>query len=485
MELLLLATLLIGAPLFASDTSENEPADNENVEEPLDLTGSDQRDMLEGGALNDTISGADGDDTVYGDTGADIIGGGAGNDWIDAGTMADSVNGGDHSDTLIGGSGHDTLAGDAPQHGIGGDQPGNDLLYGDAGNDWLGGNGGTDTLIGGDGDDKIFDFDLAYYDGPNESLVDGGAGNDTIQVDAGSTITGGDGEDEIMIYQTQDSSSVTEITDFDPAEDRLQIVLELETETTNQFSVLDTEDGTGAQILLGDTVIATLPGAAGLQESDVEFVVVLDPSVADYQDGEANTTITGNSSDNILQGGDGDDALLLANGQGIYYQVGSNGGEDMAFGGDGNDTLEGQGGLYDPSAWDDEGNWLEAQLANQADTLIGGAGDDVFLSYNGNELTGGEGADIFGIAHETPEHTENLAFAPTVITDFDPAEDSIAVQVGPIYGWSTYETVSVEVWEDGTGADILLDGAIVAQVHGGQSLSADQIQQVQSLSDLP
>lgn len=91
----------------------------------------------------------------------------------------------------------DTPGGDgsADPEEITGDE-GDDRLYGHGGADTLHGDGGNDTLDGGEGDDRL----------------DGGSGNDEL--------TGGKGRDTIVFRDGFDHDVVT---DFDPAQDRVEL----------------------------------------------------------------------------------------------------------------------------------------------------------------------------------------------------------------------------------------------------------------------
>jgi Ca2+-binding RTX toxin-like protein len=96
------------------------------------------------------------------------VNGADGDDRLDASTLSLPValNGGNGNDTLIGGAADDTLGGGS-------------------GNDNLLGNGGVDVLRGDDGADTI-----TATDGVADSVVDGGAGNDTIRKDRVDPSTG-------------------------------------------------------------------------------------------------------------------------------------------------------------------------------------------------------------------------------------------------------------------------------------------------------
>jgi Ca2+-binding RTX toxin-like protein len=175
-----------------------------------------------------------------------IINGTSGDD-IRVGTAAaDTINGLAGSDILIGLAGNDILNGDAESGPFG-----NDWLYGGSGNDTLNGGGGDDILNGGSGDDTLeggigidtasyrtatagVSVSLAFNDGQStggsgvdtllsienvigsnfsdridgifiiDSILNGGAGNDTLVVDHadGSTLNGGAGNDTLSAAQT-------------------------------------------------------------------------------------------------------------------------------------------------------------------------------------------------------------------------------------------------------------------------------------------
>ncbi len=152
----------------------------------LEIDGSDLADVLTGSARNDWFRGRGGNDTISGGAGMDSLQfshnratSGVNVD-LAAGTATGTWRGVAFSKTLsgleiIGGTVfNDTLRGgaaDEEMRGIDGD----DLLDGRGGNDSLFGNSGNDTLIGGAGNDRL----------------DAGSGNDRIEVGS-STAGGGD-----------------------------------------------------------------------------------------------------------------------------------------------------------------------------------------------------------------------------------------------------------------------------------------------------
>ncbi len=133
------------------------------------LEGYDANDILVGGDGNDTLVGYGGDDQIWGGTGNDRLLGGAGNDRLYGEAGNDHLEGGAGNDMLWGGDADDTL--------LGGD--GDDQLMGGDGADHLNGQGGLDKLWGGNGNDVLIAIDAVFGE-----YVDGGAGADTLWIDA-------------------------------------------------------------------------------------------------------------------------------------------------------------------------------------------------------------------------------------------------------------------------------------------------------------
>lgn len=151
-----------------------------------------------GGALGSVIDGTPGDDRLNGTLLDDTIRGHGGIDLISGGSGNDMLDGGDGNDLLWGDSGNDTLDGGTGGDFLGGGD-GNDTLLGNTGNDTLDGGAGNDRLIGGDGDDLLTDME-------GNDVLEGGDGDDTInagignaQDQSGTTVDGGAGNDKIEV----------------------------------------------------------------------------------------------------------------------------------------------------------------------------------------------------------------------------------------------------------------------------------------------
>jgi Ca2+-binding RTX toxin-like protein len=189
---------------------------------------------------------------------------------------------------------------------------------------------------------------------------------------------------------------------------------------------------------------------------------------SDLLDGGAgNDTLVGNEGSDLLDGGAGDDTVI-----GGF-------GNDVLLGGAGSDTLTGHTGsdflVGGGSAA------LEAFLMTgvgvvgfddfadrEADSLNGGAGSDVLVLDRSDTGTGGDGADAF-VVFESADQTGSAT-----ITDFDQSADSLIIDYRAA-DFAVVPTVTVVDFTDGTGADILMDGVLVAQVTGAQGLSASSV----------
>ncbi len=240
------------------------------------LTGQDGNDQINGYGGNDVIDGGAGNDVLYGGDGADVMTGSTGDDLLhgedgddDLAGMsgeddlyghfgADTLDGGHGDDRLYGGQGDDSLSG--------GD--GDDALQGGAGADHLAGGAGSDALFGGDGDDI-----LTGDDGPGEASTDflnGGAGDDVILAGPGDVVTGGEGEDEIVLQAEPDQEATT-ITDFRVGHDKLLITWDSAAEPDVAIET-DSENDSLTHVRVNGEDVAHLHGATGLTADDIQFV---------------------------------------------------------------------------------------------------------------------------------------------------------------------------------------------------------------------
>ncbi|MEF8756315.1 MAG: Calx-beta domain-containing protein [Accumulibacter sp.] len=330
--------------------------------------------------------------TLPGTPAADILLGSPFGDAIDGGAGDDVLNGGGGSDTLTGGIGDDVYviedAGDTYVEAIG---EGTDLVISYlpaltlganvenlqlAGNSTTGAGNGLDNRITGNPRDNLLNGDLGsdtLHGGQGNDFLNGGAGNDTLDGGSGNdTLWGGTGADSLIGGDGSDSyyvdnagDSVTE-TNANPASGG----------TDKVFSNLGAYT-LGAHIENG-RILAT--GAANLTGNTLDNFL------------EAGT------GNNLLDGAGGNDTvsyLYAVSGSGVSVSLALAGAQ--ATGGSGSDTLAGienlSGSTYDDTLTGD-GNANRLSGAQGNDFLNGGAGNDTLDGGAGNDrLWGGSGAD--------------------------------------------------------------------------------------------
>jgi len=495
------------------------------------LDGSWRSDKLYGGAGDDYLDGGGHDDELVGGDGDDHLDGGNGHDYLDGDDGDDRLEGGNGRDFLDGGEGDDHLEGGGDRDIlIGGD--GADELHGGEGDDRLGSvtedrldyenvlDGSVDFLFGGEGNDFLA---LA----PDGDIGTGGLGSDTFVLTIDTTIN----------IETDDFTAAT-ITDFNPEQDT--IVLDLDgngisgqSSLSIAFSDLSREslrfvewegDEVGADLYVGDILLAHVAGA---QSSDIDLVSL---NVEFWQPGlsqidgsvHGDTIHVGGASDVTIHGGAGDDDLLAA----VEVHAGGGSGANFeVYGGEGNDTItfsgdviflsEGESLFQSISGTVDGGNGDDTitVIAARETLVMGGDGDDTITGGGRDTLVmGGDGNDVIdsaatidaGDGNDTVvtsrgaspvtlgEGTDTLKVkaagwytydgevdfrkhgrSPLEVTDFNPDED-ILVLTG-MYD----NSLRVEPWPDGTGADVIgqIEGHefVIARLHGGADLTPDDI----------
>jgi Ca2+-binding RTX toxin-like protein len=436
MELLLLLGGLVGLAFYI-DHKDSDDAGPDSPPPPP----PDRFDLI--------VDGTDGADSLRGDTGDDLVRGLDGDDLI---------------------SGYD----------------GDDALYGGAGNDIFDRNAGEDTIFGGAGNDTIMEARVPFYDGPNISVIDGGSGDDTIGFDGGSTVTGGAGADALALFHNQQDDAPSVITDFDAAQDSLTVFLDgVQASAGSSVRLEDWADGQGANLYYGDELLARINGGQGLDPAAIDLRVSLAENGGNvsFADGNGDTTIFGNAANDTIFGQGGDDLIIVGNTPSFGGSP-AQGGENLAYGGDGSDTLAGSGGTFASFQTGGSGDGRPISITYEQeisrDTLFGGGGDDYLLSENGNDLTGGAGADVFAISHLTGDAAVGFTLEPTVITDFNPALDSIVLTSGSV---PTGAALTISVWANGLGSDISAGTTVIAKVTGGQTLRVGDIRMESNLVD--
>jgi trimeric autotransporter adhesin len=384
------------------------------------LSGSSLSETLVGAKLSDLIAGLAGNDTLTGNAGADTLDGGAGTDSLVGGTgndayvidnLGDKIGefGNDADDRILAAISidltanaaafaaveHVTLTGTSALNATGNGSA--NMLVGNSGANHLDGKAGADTLIGGAGND-VYEVDA----GSDKVIELANGGID--QVNSSVDLTLGDNIENLTLIGTNSVSVVgnalaNKMTanaagdDLAGRDGNDTLIGNIGDDILNGQAGADSMvGGAGNDIYLvtevGDKVMESGPSTDTADQvksiitytlgANIENLALVGNRAIDGTGNSLGNSIVGNSNDNILSGLGGGD--ILSGGQGFD-------GSDVLLGGDGNDTLV-------------AGNDFDR------DTLVGGAGSDVFkfespdglntiADFNG--LPGGDTLDVTGV----------------------------------------------------------------------------------------
>ncbi|CUK24530.1 Cyclolysin [Cognatishimia activa] len=352
------------------------------------MIGASRADTLHGADGNDTLSGLQGADHIRGEADSDLIFGNNGNDHLDGGGGDDTAWGGEGDDTVIGGDGNDTLGGSFGNDVLMGDagademwaDQGQDSLHGGAGNDTVGGGSEDDVLNGDAGNDQA-------WGGGGDDIVHGGLGHDTLGGREGNdTLSGGAGNDEMWANAGDDllwGGTGGDVLGGSDGDDTLH----------GEAGDDDLRAGNDNDSLLGGDGNDTMDGSSGNDrafggdDNDLIYGGFGD----DYLEGnDGNDQVWGGTGNDRVFGGEGDDTLGghegddTLEGEGGHDQIWANAGDDIVRGGNGNDLIGGSQG--NDSLYGEAGN----------DTLLGSNGQDqIWAGTGSDQITGGANADTF------------------------------------------------------------------------------------------
>lgn len=215
----------------------------------------------------------------------------------------------------------------------------------------------------------------------------------------------------------------------------------------------DTPPVEGIDILLTSESDATLNGTEGDDTLTSDSPLGTETSTNEVFLGAGDDTATTSLSGSEIYGGDGDDTMTADSSTNtLYGEAGDDtlavGSSSAAFGGAGDDTISVETGA---TAFGGEGNDVLTFStlvygSSETSTMEGGAGDDELVNmreigaeddhsiYGGVSMAGGEGQDTFTLELELLNG--QAAFGETAvnnsggrITDFDPAEDSLVIDI--------------------------------------------------------
>ena len=379
-----------------------------------------------GGSGADAMIGNVADNVLTGNAGDDVMLGREGNDTLNGGVGADQMDGGVGADLMTGGAGDDLYvvdeAGDQVIEGAdeGVDQVRTGLAAYTLGQNVenLTGTAATGQTLTGNGLNNVI---LA---GAGNDALTGGAGDDRLDGGAGADVmNGGSGNDIYVVDSTGDRIVESPNSGVD------EIRTTLANYTLAQHLENLTGLGTTTQRLTGNTLDNIIIGGAG-----DDFLSGLTGS-DELHGGAGNDALDGGTSDDILHGDAGSDSL-----------TGGTGADDL-FGGDGDDALD--GGTGDDLLVGDAG----------ADTIGGGTGADIIVGGAGDDiLTGGTGGDVFILGPGSGDD---------VITDFGNGDviDWSAFAAAGIGNTVSYSADGVLISFD-DGSSVLLAGATARDLRG-------------------
>gem|GEM_PF-6340821 len=432
------------------------------------ITDTGGSDAIDGGAGDDTITDAGGSDTVYGGAGNDVI----------------TLNGNDSADnnTVYAGDGNDTvvlsrlLSGNVVDGGAG-----DDVLL-QTRSPWPGTANYTTTFIGGTGNDY-----LQGARGETTYIFNRGDGQDIIDdYDAGTGLL-----DRVVFGAGISASDLTAYRDVndvviqinDPADPTATDQIRIQQWYRPSFRIEQFEFADGTML---DTKAITDLSMVGTEGADV-INGWNEASITIYGLG-GNDTITSSWRNDTVYGGAGDDTITDAGGSDTVYGGAGNDvitlngtsltDNNTVYGGDGNDqvtlSIWSTNNVVDGGAGDDvllqtRSPW--PGTSNYTTTFIGGTGNDYLQGARGETtyiFNRGDGQDIindydagsglldrvvFGAGISASDLTAYRDVNDVVIQINDPADPTATDQI-KIQNWYNGSTYQLEQFE-------FVDGAIL------------------------
>jgi len=383
---------------------------NQTVRGIENVIGTNSDDTISGDALSNHISAQGGDDVIGASAGVDTLDGGDGNDTADYSVLAGiqrinvTLDEGNLSPVQVTGGANDQVAN--IENIIATD--GNDTLIGDGQDNRLEGRLGGDTLVGGagndilDGGDDAFADLVSYADSSSGIVADLSSGNvsddgfgDTDTLIDIEELRGSEFKDDIIVdTSTQKIEALGGDDDITMTLGEINVHGGLGSDTVD-YSSLDAANAIDVELDGLNAVTLTVTGSTVHTLTSIENVIGTPGNDILTGDGSDNR-LEGGLGDDILQGRDGDDELIGGEGddKADYSKAGGAVDVDLANniaindGDGGSDTLSGiehlAGSNFDDViAGNDSDNILEGNAG--ADSIKGGAGQDT--------IDGGTGRD--------------------------------------------------------------------------------------------
>ncbi len=379
------------------------------------------------GSANATIIGSDTNNFISSDGGSDWLKGEGGNDWLFGNSGDDLLEGGAGNDELDGWQGNDTM--------IGG--PGDDVYNVDSTSDVVTeyANEGIDTVKVRRSSYTLLDnfenADLRYYSG-SISVTGNSANNLFIMGTGAQSVSGGAGSDTVSYAHAGAAVTVDLLTWTYGGEAADDYMTSIENLTGSAYddvlralgtqSIIDGGPGAdtmegrnGGDIYYVDNAGDIVIEAAGGGSDEVRIRNLASYTLPAFVEKLTNTTTfmftgTGNSMNNVINGGTTSDYLLGGAG---HDTLNGGHGDDELHGNDDHDILNGGSG---------------------SDLMYGGYGNDIFYVENGDDAVVellAEGTDhvYTTLAYYTlSDHVENLTYNG----DGDPSLNFTGSNVGNI-----------------------------------------------------
>ncbi|MGH1331879.1 MAG: calcium-binding protein [Paracoccaceae bacterium] len=475
---------------FFGDDEATATEDARNDPETEELT--DENDIFIGNNLGESIVAGPGDDYVDSKGGDDRIFAGSGDDTVNAGDGNDRMLGGTGDDVIYGGAGQDLVRpGDGDDRvflGSGNDfvqksDEGDDFIRGGKGADFIDDRAGANTIFGEEGADLLIAVDEDGAANAGADTVHGGYGNDIIIADEGDVVTGGANEDQFFVeIGTANDNDPTLITDMNPAEDRVTLLFN-ENAVNAEVELLQADNGEDVNVLVDGNLQTVLQGVKLADLDGSNFAMASSETGAPDADAQISTKLTAGDDTfevllpviNVVHGLEGNDVITTADHgddlfPGEHTTLNGNAGDDLLsvlsgtavlVGGEGNDTLSASGDA----------------------SFDGGAGDDVINTSGAAMVALGEGADVVNISGKDDAEV----YETTVISDMNPAEDVIVININSGFGITPGDdfSVSTALAANGNDVEIKLDGQLISLL---QNVKIDDItidENVQVLYALP
>ena len=420
-----------------------------------------------GSSSANVITTGSGDDTIDGGGGADVINAGAGDDSVAYYHSEVSIDGGTGTNTLVlraaanvNLANADQTSGDTTNVSnfqnvdasalttgatITGSSAANTIIGG-AGNDTIDGGGGADVINAGGGDDTVI------YHG-SETSIDGGAGSDTLVLNAGAGVTAVNFAVAAGVDQTAgDSVSIVNFENLNAG------AMTTALNVTGSSSANTITTGSGDDVIHGgggaDIIDAgsgndsvdywgseiSIDGGAGSNTLVMRAAGTIDLTASDQSVGDLTSVAN-------FQNVDGS-ALTVTQAISVLGTSGAN----TITGGAGNDTIDGGGGadVINAGAGNDT-----VTLRGSEVSVDGGAGSDLLILKSGTSVTGVNFSVVAG--------TDQTSGDSVTVTNFENLDASVVTTAITVTGSSAANIITTgsgnDVIDSGGGADVIDAGS--------------------------